>query len=208
MRYLPDTATPSSMFGLVCAQTTLTNARRNILNTATLHITITKRGEPCQISTIKQHFVYVLNCDGTPLVWCDKTYVGIPTRCGQLELEIPPGCYVVGAVEYTAGIRPFGNYLTHVAIVRANCGDELCLTLFDPSLHFCGTWIGAATNTYLAGGGQDVPRDIAARMKAVGEAANALVRALPQDDFVVAQAKAIGTAPPAGPKSRSKKSSK
>lgn len=167
------------------------------MKTSKLDIWITERGDPCRISTIKQHFVYVLHCNGEVLEWCGKRYVALPTECGHLELDIPPGCYVVGAVEFNSGVRPFGNYLTHVAIVRANCGDEICVTLFDPSLHFCGTWIGAATNTYLAGGagGQAIPRELAVAMQNVGAATARLVRALPADRFVEAQFKAIGQAP-------------
>jgi len=35
--------------------------------------------------------------------------------------------------------------------VRARCGDHVCVTLFAPTLHFCGTWFANAVTTNLAG---------------------------------------------------------
>jgi len=140
------------------------------MGTNNVNIWITKRGDPCQIATT-EHFVYVLQCNGQILEWCGKKYANDPgdtknkewmrTKCGHLSLELPPGCYIVGAVESSAGIPPLGNCLTHIAMVRVNCGDHACVTLFDPSLHLCGTWLGAAINTFVAGGGggQGLPRN-------------------------------------------------
>jgi hypothetical protein len=168
------------------------------MSTATLNIWITKRGFPCEISPI-EHNVYVLHCDGRILKWCGKKYVNLRTKCGHLELEIPPGCYVVGAVDWSPANpdAPYlGNNLTHIAIVRANCGDHICVTLFDPSLHFCGTWVGNALSTILHGGGGVPPRALTEVLQNANTAVNALVQALPPDGFVLNQAKAIGTTPP------------
>ena len=153
------------------------------MSTANLNIWITQRGDPCRIATT-EHFVYVLECcTGKPLRWCDKVYSGLRTKCGHLELEIPPGCYIVGAVESTAGIPPLGNCLTHIAMVRANCGDHACVTLFDPSLHLCGTWLGAAINTYVAGthGGPPLNRDLVAVLQNAGAAVNKMLQVIEKD---------------------------
>jgi hypothetical protein len=79
-------------------------------------------------------------------VWCGKTYTFLKAKCGLLEIEIPPGCYTVFA-SMGAGIPPFGNQLTHVQVVRANCGDHVCVTLFSPTGHYCGTWFASALQT-------------------------------------------------------------
>lgn len=162
---------------------------------ANVDVTITQRGDPCRIATT-EHFVYVLECcTGKPLKWCGRTYAGMPTRCGRLEFEIPPGCYIVGAVESTAGIPPLGNCLTHIAMVRVNCGDHVCVTLFDPSLHLCGTWLGAAINTFVAGrAGADVPRDIIGPLQNAAKAVDALLKAIPADPLS-AQTAALAAVP-------------
>ena len=47
------------------------------------------------------------------------------------------------------GVGEFGNRLTHVQIVRVNCGDHACVTLFSPSAWHCGTWFKAAIEMQL-----------------------------------------------------------
>ena len=167
--------------------------------TATLCVWMSRMGRPCEIEDKLTHFVYVLGCDGKPLEFCDKTYVGMPTKCGHLEVEIPPGCYVVGAVHASGGLvgnpPSLGNHLSHIAVVRANCGDRVCVTLFDPSFHFCGTWLGAAINTHLHGGGGRLPRELVAALRNAAPAVEALVKAAPQDGFVLNQAKALAARP-------------
>jgi hypothetical protein len=172
------------------------------MSTAKLNIWIARRGRSCEIEDRFEHFVYITGCDGKPLRWCRKTYVRLRTRCGHLEVEVPPGCYIVGAVENASGIRPFGNHLTHVGIVRVNCGDHACVTLFDPTFHFCGTWFGRAIDTYLAGG---VRGELAAAMQNAKPAVARLVAALQKeepDDFTANLAKTLEA--PAG-KTKAKK---
>lgn len=179
------------------------------MSTATLNIWVTRRGDPCRIEDTFEHRVYVTHCNGDILEYCRKKYVNLFTKCGHLELEVPPGCYIVGAVGGWAPDEPtsqyLGNFLTHVAIVQAKCGDHVCVTLFDPSLHYCGTWIGAAINTHLIGGGNVVPRELVAPLKNAGAAVDALVKVLPPDRFAVTTAKAIGTRPPGATKGKAKK---
>ena len=153
------------------------------MGTANLQVWITQRGDPCRIATT-EHFVYVLECcTGKPLRWCGRVYSGLKTKCGHLEIDIPPGCYIVGAVESTAGIPPLGNCLTHIAMVRVNCGDHACVTLFDPSLHLCGTWLGAAINTYVAGthGGPAIDRDVLGVLQNAGAAVAKMLQVIEKD---------------------------
>jgi hypothetical protein len=125
------------------------------MSTAMLNVWITEIGDPCHI--IKPHpedpegwFVHVLDCDGNVLQWCKTTYRDIPAPCGHAEIEVPPGCYSVlashtrGAGTAPDGTPVFGNRLTHVAVVRVNCGDHACVTLFSPSIWHCGTWFRTA----------------------------------------------------------------
>ncbi len=170
------------------------------MSAATLNVWITKKGEPCRIDDDPRHqlFVYVLHCSGEILEWCGKKYVGLQAKCGHLSLEIPVGCYVVGAVENPKGIPPLGNQLTHIAIVRANCGDHICVTLFNPTLHHCAQWFGAALGGHLAAGGEALPAAVAAAMKNVAPGIEALIKAIPQDTFTTTQAKALATTPRPG----------
>ncbi|HEX3464820.1 MAG TPA: hypothetical protein VHS78_12305 [Candidatus Elarobacter sp.] len=94
-------------------------------------------------------YAHVADCGGKPLTWCGKNYTFMPMKCGHLEVEIPPGCYVVfaGHSPSPGGRPPFGNRLTHIQVVRANCGDHVCVTLFSPEMWFCGSWFLEALQT-------------------------------------------------------------
>src|ERR1700760_1173088 len=128
------------------------------MSTAKLNVWITEFADPCHIMSdhkdpqlpsgpVYSWYVHIVDCHGQPLVWCDehdkpKTFTFLPAKCGHLEVEIPPGCYAVfaGHSPNPSGRPPFGNRLTHVQVVRANCGDHVCVTLFSPELWFCGSW--------------------------------------------------------------------
>ena len=125
------------------------------MSTATLNVWITEIGDPCHI--IKPHgdeewFVHVTDCDGNVVEWCGRKYRDIPAKCGHVEIELPPGCYSVLASHTKGGgwFPPFGNRLTHVSIVRVNCGDHACVTLFSPSIWHCGTWFKTAIQDHTA----------------------------------------------------------
>jgi hypothetical protein len=75
-------------------------------------------------------------------------YDGVPGTGdpGHVDFEVPPGCYLVSAsVHVWIQIGPvagqkilLGNLATHKAVVRACCGEEKCVTLFQPSGWHCG----------------------------------------------------------------------
>jgi hypothetical protein len=70
------------------------------------------------------------------------------------------------------------------------------VTLFDPSLHLCGTWLGAAINTHVAGGGGgQLNPDLIGLMQNAQRAVAKLVDALPPDPLSKATA-AIAAARP------------
>lgn len=123
------------------------------MSTAKLNVWITAIADACHIVDKDEWYVHITDCTGKPLVWCKKTYTFLKAECGHLEIDIPPGCYTVFA-GHTAreadGVQPFGNRLTHVQVVRANCGDHVCVTLFSPGLWYCGTWFEQAVTQQFA----------------------------------------------------------
>jgi hypothetical protein len=153
------------------------------MSTATLNVWITEIGDPCHIVSSDRWFVHIVDCEGKVLKWCGKVYRDIPAKCGHAQIEIPPGCYAVFASENKAGegIPPFGNQLTHVQVVRANCCDHICVTLFSPSAHYCGTWFANALVQHEGGltrAGVD-PNLVRGAIEAV----RALVGRMPADPF-------------------------
>jgi hypothetical protein len=151
------------------------------MSTAKLNIWVTEVGDPCKIDLEHKWFVHILQCDGSFLVWCRDgkpvPYTNILTECGHVEVEVPPGCYLVMATWSLSAGDPhrLGNHLTHLQVVRVNCGDHACVTLFPPTAHFCGTWFQIAMNTLVGLG--DLDRDLGGRaVGAIGE----VLRALPQ----------------------------
>ena len=121
------------------------------MSTATLNVWITNFGDACHIVDRENWFVHITDCNGKVLKWCNRKYSFIRTKCGHVEIEIPPGCYSVfaGHSGRGEGVPPFGNRLTHVQVVRANCGDHICVTLFSPSMWHCGTWFAEAVHTQI-----------------------------------------------------------
>ncbi len=161
------------------------------MSMAKLNVWITRFGDPCHIDDKEPYYVYITDCAGNILVWCGKKYAGLPAKCGHLEVDIPPGCYSVFASHSPQGhgIPPFGNRLTHVQVVRANCGDHVCVTLFAPSMWKCGSWFAYAVKTQLAGlqaGRVDV--ELANRAVA---AVDAFLAKLPPDPFAANALKAV-----------------
>ncbi len=113
------------------------------MSTGKLNIWIASQADPCRISEFHGHNPWVVgvwHCCGGIVDWCGQEYLGLRTKCGHIELDLPPGCYVVrGAASMwwtEQGIR--GNHWTDHAIVTVCCGKETCVTLFAPSAHNCG----------------------------------------------------------------------
>lgn len=122
------------------------------MSTAKLNVWITNRADACHIDDQSQYYVHITDCHGNPLAWCREAYTFRPAKCGHLEIEIPPGCYTVFASQSKRPAKdylPFGNLLTHVQVVRANCGDHVCVTLFAPGMHYCGTWFKKAVEDHM-----------------------------------------------------------
>lgn len=165
------------------------------MSTATLNVWITRIGDPCHITDL-EYFVTVVDCEGKVLEWCGRKYSFIPAPCGHATIEIPPGCYAVfaGQDPRGIGIPPFGNLLTHVQPVRANCGDHVCVTLFAPTLHFCGTWFQQAVQGIInVGGFKGVEPNLP---RAAVQAVQALLDKVSTDEFTNNTVGVINQGPP------------
>ena len=156
------------------------------MGTATLHIWLTPIGKICgtiQPVAGESWYVHIVDCDGNVVEWCGRKYRDIETKCGFVEVEVPPGCYGVLAshTKGTAVNPPFGNRLTHVQVVRVNCGDHACVTLFSPNLSWCGTWFAAALRQHQAGLAEAGVRPEA--VKAATTAIDTILKQLKPDTF-------------------------
>ncbi len=111
--------------------------------------------------------VAVAHCDGTILNWSEGRYrfwhddpwisipyhtpaggstAGwwyemIPTRDGHVEIEVPPGCYVLRGTMHDWFLNGllYGHWATDHAVVQACCGNDICATLYAPSAPAC--WV-------------------------------------------------------------------
>jgi len=131
-------------------------SKEQAMSTAKLNVWITAFGDACHIvkpNKAERWFVHITDCTGNVLEWCGMKYSFLEAKCGHLEIDIPPGCYTVFASHTPpreVGVQPFGNRLTHIQVVRANCGDHVCVTLFSPRMSSCGSWFASAVNGHLA----------------------------------------------------------
>jgi len=89
------------------------------------------RTEECKPFTIRRpglDYVVVRNCMGDEI-----TRVTVPVGESHVELEVPPGCYIVQGHVCEPGINDF----TDKAIVIAGCNQELCVDLIVPRVRTC-----------------------------------------------------------------------
>lgn len=153
------------------------------MSTARMNVWITAFGDPCRIEETDKWFVHVLHCDGSILEWRGRKFTNIEAPNGHADFKLPPGCYAVCATHSEGSSAAFlGNRLTHVQVVRANCGDHVCVTLFSPTSWNCGTWFVQAVEAAAAAGGVDRRRAAAAV-----EAVRGVLADVPPDPFTEAQ---------------------
>ena len=152
------------------------------MSVARLNVWVTAVGDPCKIDNEHQWFVHVLHCNGDILEWCGRRYSNIQTECAHAEFEIPPGCYMVCATWSPAppATTPtsLGNHISHLSVVRVNCGDHACVTLFPPTFHWCGIWWLVALRDHLEL--QTIDADAGRRAM---EAVETLLRDVPIDPY-------------------------
>jgi hypothetical protein len=141
--------------------TWLQGERGSVMGIAHLQVFISEVGDACgtlveERDPQRPTTITVFDCSGI-LKWpCgrfrvpggdwervpDYGYLNLPSRCGHLELEVPPGCYWVlaGAVSAPTEGAIGLNYTTHVGIVQVNCDATFCVKLFNPTLRMCWMW--------------------------------------------------------------------
>jgi hypothetical protein len=109
------------------------------MGTGRINIWITEEGDPCRISK-KTWSVVIWDCCGRVVEWCDKRYAHLEAKCGHLEVELPPGKYVIRGAKTTRdtedGVK--GNHWTDHGIVTVCCDMHPCITLYAPTAHNCG----------------------------------------------------------------------
>jgi hypothetical protein len=143
------------------------------MSTSVLNVWITNLGDPCSIANdlgggIPYAWsVNVAGCGGL-LNWSEGRYrhhkedpwtglperqgpggvVGhwyedIPTLDGHVEIEVPPGTYVIRGSMHTWFVNGvlYGNWATDRAVVYACCGEDVCATLYASSFQPCSILI-------------------------------------------------------------------
>lgn len=140
---------------------------------AKLQVFISDVGDPCGTLVEERDpgrptTVTVLDCDGV-LRWpCgrfrfpggewervpDEGYLNLPSRCGHVEFEVPPGCYWVlaGSVSAPREDALSFNGTTHVGIVQAACDCTVCVKLFNPTFRICWRWFREGLDRQAQGG--------------------------------------------------------
>ena len=169
------------------------------MSTARLNVWVTEVGNPCKIDMKHQWFVHILHCNGEILDWCGRKYTNLATKCGHLDIEIPVGCYMVCATWSPAPPTnnlptTLGNHISHLSIIRANCAQEICVTLFPPTFHWCGIWWLQALNE-----GVRLKRFPKEANQAAANAARAvedLLKQLPPEDELTRNMRVIAENPP------------
>lgn len=66
------------------------------MGTGKLNVFVMRPDDSCGVDP-RTWLVSIFECDGQPLKWCDRAYIGLPARCGHVEIDVPPGCYSVVA---------------------------------------------------------------------------------------------------------------
>jgi hypothetical protein len=138
------------------------------MSTAILDVWITNLGDPCSIASDVRlphaWVVAVFGCSGRVVNWSEARFRfrkddpwtqvplhtppggvpgtwldSVPTRDGHVEIEVPPGCYVVRATMHSWFVNGqlYGNWATDRAVVQACCGEDVCATLYAPTAPAC-----------------------------------------------------------------------
>src|SRR5258708_39089587 len=99
------------------------------------------RIEPCRVNE-GFWYVSVWDCCREPLQWCGSTNC-YATKCGNVEIEVPPGCYYLRAAHFERELPPDVSCqtaqpieVTGVGIATVGCGQEVCVTLLPFRIHY------------------------------------------------------------------------
>jgi hypothetical protein len=103
----------------------------------TLNVWVHDQADPCKISD-ETWFVTITYCSGASVEWCGTTYAFMEAKCGHLEVELPPGCYVAFASRFVfvpGNPFPFNRILisSHFALAMVGCDQIACVHLYNPT---------------------------------------------------------------------------
>ncbi len=151
---------------------------------AKLNIWVRDKDFPCKPDMRWKWSVDVFVCDGKPLEWCGTKYYGAhTTHCGHVEIDVPPGCYIVRA---RTGSKGHHNLFTHMTMVIVGCGETACVNLVPPGVWTCGIQFNMALELQAMIG--NIPRELA--QKAI-EVNRAVIEHLPKDVFQVEKEESV-----------------
>lgn len=94
----------------------------------------------CKISP-RTWYITIFHCDGSVLEFANLQYLVVEAPNGHASVMLPPGEYsAIGVWGYWVGPNGnyFGNHFTHQAIFQVCCGANVCVKLYNPSVHYCG----------------------------------------------------------------------
>jgi len=140
----------------------------------TLNVWVHDEGNPCRMSD-EVWLVNVTYCSGLLVEWCGKTYGFIEAKCGHTEIELPPGCYIVYALQllFVPGSKfPFFRS-THFGMVMVECDCTACVHLYTPTYRQVIRPVGDVARTLVEK--QGVPPEKAEQL---AKAANAVLENL------------------------------
>ena len=143
-----------------------------------LNVWIHDRHSPCKISD-ESWLVNITYCSGEILEWCGKNFGFLDAKCGHLEIDVPPGCYVVYAFQLIwlpPSQFPFFRE-THFGIVMVECDASACVQLYFPTLRQIVGQSDSAANILASERGPT-----AELAKHLADAARALLEQLPKTD--------------------------
>lgn len=93
----------------------------------------------CKVDTVdwpgwNGWLVTIKDCCGRILEWCGKRYSRVgPTKHGHIEIEVPPGCYILSAISLAKG----SNTFTAPSYVQVGCDETVCVNLLAPIANVC-----------------------------------------------------------------------
>jgi len=145
----------------------------------TLNVWIHDKVDPCKISD-ETWFLTVTYCNGIQVEWCGTTYAWMEAKCGHLEIELPPGCYVVFASQFVfvPDLPPPFKWIlinSHFGLVMVECDQIACVHLYNPTYRQIIRPPGDAVWALVEK--QEVPREAAERLTG---AVNAVLEHVPK----------------------------
>ena len=119
-----------------------------------LNVWIHDSHSPCRISD-EPWFVDISYCSGETLEWCGTSFGLLEAKCGHLDVEVPPGCYMVFAAQFfwLKGFKLPLFRFTHVALVVVECDSAACVHLYNPTQRQITRQAGDAGNILASEGG-------------------------------------------------------